>query len=243
MNLRPPGMRLPPPGFWRTSAASPRVSGRLSRAALRATPACFIPLGLTTPSRSRCGGPKLLLLMADRRTRLPNGGRSPAHWTTSTTASSEASGSTRRRSAAHPSKSPNRYALCWRVTSTLDVCWFGVSDIWGPSPYDAVQAAPKFGTEERRYFLLKGSLRSALSTPIPGGDHLPDLWWPGDHAWFVGSDVDLLSTYVGGSNACIDAILSEGSLEVLPVSVDQSVAWDTDTINPLPPSPRIHTRD
>jgi hypothetical protein len=124
-----------------------------------------------------------------------------------------------------------------KFTGTPDGCWFGVSDIWGSPLYANVQAAPKLGTDFRRYFLLKWALRSALISPHSAGERLADLWWPEDRAWFVGSDVDLLSTYVGGFDACVRALLEDGALEVLPVSVDQGVTWDSDTINPPPPPP------
>jgi hypothetical protein len=52
----------------------------------------------------------------------------------------------------------------------------------------------------------------------------PDLWWPEDRAWFVVSDVDLDTTYVGGSAACIAAIISDRRLEALPTTADQPLA-------------------
>lgn len=64
----------------------------------------------------------------------------------------------------------------------------------------------------------------------------PSAWWPEDRAWFVGGDVDLNTTYVGGSSAAIKAVLTDERLEALPVPDTQGVAWDTDTINPLPSS-------
>jgi hypothetical protein len=122
-----------------------------------------------------------------------------------------------------------------KFTGVPDGCWFGVSDIWASPLCANVQVPPKFGTDHRRYFLLKGPLRSALISPDRDGDRLADLWWPEDRAWFVGSDVDLLSTYVGSSVACIRALLQDEALEVLPVPIEQGVTWDSDTINPLPP--------
>jgi hypothetical protein len=53
----------------------------------------------------------------------------------------------------------------------------------------------------------------------------------------VGTEIDLMTTYVGGSGACIDAVLAETSLEALAVSVDQDVTWEADTVNPLPAPP------
>jgi hypothetical protein len=87
--------------------------------------------------------------------------------------------------------------------------------------------------------LLHGPVQAAACSPYghhPFGDSV-NLWWPDDQAWCVGTEIDLMTTYVGGSTACIQAVLAEASLEAMPVSVDQSVTWDSDAINPLPPSP------
>ena len=128
-------------------------------------------------------------------------------------------------------------AVLSRPTRTVDHCWFAVSDIWGARLHDNLASAPKFGTDQRQFFLLRGPLESALSSPHAeyGTDRLPGLWWPDDHSWFVGSDVDLLSTYVGGSDECIPALIADPLLETARVSVDQGVNLYTDTINPLPP--------
>ncbi len=67
--------------------------------------------------------------------------------------------------------------------------------------------------------------------------HAPSVWWPQDRAWCIGTDVDLVTTYVGGASAAIDALLADNQLEVLQVGDDQSVTWEADTINPLPAPP------
>ena len=61
-----------------------------------------------------------------------------------------------------------------------------------------------------------------------------NLWWPDDRAWFVATDIDLMTTYVGGSAACIADLVSAAGLEAAVVPVDQRVTWDADTVNPLP---------
>ena len=43
-----------------------------------------------------------------------------------------------------------------------------------------------------------------------------NLWWPDDRAWFVATDVDLMTTYVGGSAACIADLLAADGLEAPP---------------------------
>jgi hypothetical protein len=65
----------------------------------------------------------------------------------------------------------------------------------------------------------------------------PSLWRPEDRAWCVGTDVDLITAYVGASDACVAALLAEQQLEVLAVAVEQLITWDADTLNPLPADP------
>lgn len=43
-----------------------------------------------------------------------------------------------------------------------------------------------------------------------------------------------MTTYVGGSKDCIEAIVNNGALEAMPVTSDQSITWDADTLNPPP---------
>ncbi|WP_237737261.1 hypothetical protein [Rhodococcus sp. 21391] len=71
---------------------------------------------------------------------------------------------------------------------------------------------------------------------FPGGMSA-HLWWPGDHAWCVATDIDLMTTYLGASPECVDTVLTDDALEALPATPDQRITWDSDTINPLPSSP------
>ncbi|BAH51856.1 hypothetical protein ROP_36090 [Rhodococcus opacus B4] len=63
------------------------------------------------------------------------------------------------------------------------------------------------------------------------------LWWPDDHAWCVATDIDLMTTYLGASAECVEAVLAAPDLEALPATPDQKITWDSDTVNPLPGSP------
>jgi hypothetical protein len=73
----------------------------------------------------------------------------------------------------------------------------------------------------RRYVLRRGaivSLESAFERrPF---ENPPTFWWPTDHAWFVTTDIDASSTYVGGSHELIETILDDPSLEVFPANLD-----------------------
>ena len=46
------------------------------------------------------------------------------------------------------------------------------------------------------------------------------LFWPADHAWCVGTEVDDDSTFIGGSRELIDELCASASLEVLQIAPD-----------------------
>lgn len=109
------------------------------------------------------------------------------------------------------------------------------------------ESIPKFQIPGREYYLLSGPLDGIGETfhePNPLWDSNPwqsaNLWWPEDRSWFVATEIDLMSTFVGGSRVCIDALLVADGLEALEVDVDQPVSRQAETINPLP---RIHRDD
>jgi hypothetical protein len=59
----------------------------------------------------------------------------------------------------------------------------------------------------RDYFLFHGPLRALTGFCFRGGWQPPNIWWPEDHAWSVGTDVDGYDTFIGGSAECVDAVL------------------------------------
>jgi hypothetical protein len=99
-----------------------------------------------------------------------------------------------------------------------------------------LDGAASFGLPARGMSLLEGPLASIEDFYEDFRDP-PCLWWPRDRAWCVGSDIDLMTTYVGASRACVEALLADNEIEALSVSVDQRVTWDADEINPLPAPP------
>lgn len=117
-------------------------------------------------------------------------------------------------------------------TDTPGRCWFGVWDGFG------ALAVPREGVPRvqmpRRPMLLLCGPASAVTTSLEGAPayQLANLWWPDDRAWCVATDIDLWSTYIAGSAACIAALVDDAELEVLPASVDQRVAAASDSLNP-----------
>ncbi len=94
-----------------------------------------------------------------------------------------------------------------------------------------IRRAPAFELPMRRMHLLEGRVEEIAA--FHGlARNPPSVWWPADRAWCVGSDVDLMSTYVGGAAAAIEAIVSDRELEALAIPAGQGVTWETDTVNP-----------
>ncbi|MGY1855148.1 hypothetical protein [Modestobacter sp. SYSU DS0290] len=88
----------------------------------------------------------------------------------------------------------------------------------------------------RDHLLLRGPLGSARFI----GDQVtaewfipqsPNLWWPADRSWCVGTEIDFDSTLVAGSRALVDELLAHPVLEALEVHPEGSLTWDADEIN------------
>ncbi|MFG2501074.1 hypothetical protein ACGFSB_23040 [Streptomyces sp. NPDC048441] len=106
-----------------------------------------------------------------------------------------------------------------RHTRTPDRCWYGLWEGYGHYDWDGT---PVFHTPGRDEILLSGPLDDADSPASPDlhgvTPEIPDLWWPDDRAWCVAGDVDLVSTYVGGSAACVADLVATPGLEAFAVA-------------------------
>ncbi|THA77137.1 hypothetical protein E6R60_11360 [Streptomyces sp. A0642] len=108
-----------------------------------------------------------------------------------------------------------------RHTRTAERCLFGLWEGYGRWEWEGV---PTFPTPGRDEILLSGPLADAVSPELLDEfAELPDLWWPQDRAWCVGGDVDLVSTYVGGSEELITGLLAAPGLEAHRVAATDGV--------------------
>jgi hypothetical protein len=121
-----------------------------------------------------------------------------------------------------------------RHTTTPDDCWFGVWAGFGwPTEGPHVPGTVLLG---REYRLLRGPVELAATNLAPEpAEQSANIWWPADRAWCVVTDIDLMSTYVGGSTACIRSLLAAPDLEVVPSGVSDRLDHEADVINPVPP--------
>ena len=85
----------------------------------------------------------------------------------------------------------------------------------------------------RTFLVRQGLLGLALAVGRggpSGGISIPILW-PADRAWLAASDPDLDSTYLGGSNALIEAVLTHPDLEAWRATADDEIVIGSDEIN------------
>lgn len=91
-----------------------------------------------------------------------------------------------------------------------------------PATHPELAQVPTFELPNRSYYLLSGPVTSASRIEEPGGRGMsssfrpPDLWWPEDRAWFVGTDVDFWSNFAAGS-----AELAVDLAKAVPTSTDE----------------------
>ncbi|SOD94367.1 hypothetical protein [Blastococcus haudaquaticus] len=112
-----------------------------------------------------------------------------------------------------------------RHTTTPGDCLFGRWDGFGYDLTDPDVPPRLLLRGERDVVLVRGAATDAVRNLAPEPyEQSANLWWPADQAWCVVTDVDLRSSYVGGSSACIAALLTTAGLEALTVAPEDPVA-------------------
>ena len=105
-----------------------------------------------------------------------------------------------------------------------------------PRPAMPEEAQPWLRHPGRDYLLFHGPLHAAANI----GDELggrfdlqgPNLLWPADRSWCVGTEIDFDSTLVAGSVEHIEAVLRAPGLEAWPVAVDDDLTVKGDQLSP-----------
>jgi hypothetical protein len=117
-------------------------------------------------------------------------------------------------------------AVLSEFTRTPELCWYCVWTGYGGIE-ESESGAQIHYPVDRDYFVSSGPIEAVTSFSHDG----PNIWWPDDRAWCMASEIDLATTYVGGSARCIERLLGAERLEVLPVSLDDRVDINADVIN------------
>lgn len=88
---------------------------------------------------------------------------------------------------------------------------------------DELDQLPRFDRPDRAYYLLKGPVAAVTELRDPGSSdewRNPDLFWPADRRWFVATDVDFWSLYVGGENTFTNELAGAVPTRSEPVEFD-----------------------
>jgi hypothetical protein len=118
-------------------------------------------------------------------------------------------------------------AVLGRHTGTPQDCRFGR---WVGFGFDAaaLEGLPQLllrGGHD--VVVVRGTVADAARNLAPEPhEQSANLWWPADRTWCVVTDIDLMSTYVGGSAACIADLLATPGLEAAPATPEDPVAAD-----------------
>jgi hypothetical protein len=120
-------------------------------------------------------------------------------------------------------------------TTTPDACFIGAWEGYGwldLGPFDTLHLV----LPERTHLVFTGPLDAVADVgwTEPAGSFVreaPSVIWPADRTWFVASDVDQDSTYLGGSRDLIEALVTDPRLEVWPIAPTDPITFDSDSIN------------
>lgn len=119
-------------------------------------------------------------------------------------------------------------------TATPDDCFVGVWEGHG-WPVSGWADPVVLDLEQRTYGMRRGRLALALRVgwdgPAGRVPEPPNILWPADRAWFVASDTDLDSTYVGGSGELIDVLVRHPDLEAWEIRPTDPITFDSDAVN------------
>lgn len=103
--------------------------------------------------------------------------------------------------------------------TTSDTVVFGIWEGRGTPP-GAPPVAP-FSLPNRRYFLAEVPFTDAATSEVI--QHMVHIAWPADRSWFLNTDIDCCSTYVGGQSELVAELLDSSELEAMPAELDHPV--------------------
>ena len=118
-----------------------------------------------------------------------------------------------------------------RATTAPNLCWFALWEGFGGLDDGGVRERVEL--PHRSYLLYSGTIDRALESPMDPFpfDQSPNLWWPEDRAWFVATEVDFDSTFVGGDDRLIAALVTDKRLEALPIALSAKADDAADRVN------------
>lgn len=131
-----------------------------------------------------------------------------------------------------------------RFTPTPDECWFclwegygllGRSLTTGPEPDAKRYLVPdnlqeRVSLPNRDYLLYFGGVDDVVATATEAFHQTANLWWPSDRSWAVATEIDLSSTYVGGTTELAEALVADTRIEALFALPDDDISRQEDWV-------------
>lgn len=102
-------------------------------------------------------------------------------------------------------------------------CWFGVWVGFGCDYKPEIPITSSIDTRFREWHLFKGPIAAIGFQFFLQQDYTANIIWPDGRTWFVSTDIDLDTTYVGGSIKLIDELLNAKDLEAVEAHRDDYV--------------------
>jgi hypothetical protein len=116
--------------------------------------------------------------------------------------------------------------MAWRPSSRDDSLSFSDQELRRP----LLNLPP-----DRQYRVLEAPMMEATHfgrADGPWGDlSTPNVMWPPDHTWCLGTEVDFDSTIVGGPEALVRDLLDAENVEAWRITPDAWLTTDADEIN------------
>ena len=117
-----------------------------------------------------------------------------------------------------------------------DSCWFGLWVGYGPGQELGLGEPKAIGNRHRQWYLFRGCLGN-IEYSFSGTDRhqSANLVWAQDRSWCLGVDINLHSTYIGGSESLVSNVLKNSELEAYTAHPGDNVGFDADRANPPEP--------
>ena len=103
-------------------------------------------------------------------------------------------------------------------------CWFGVWTGFASEYKSEIPVTLTIDTGFREWDLFKGPIDALGFQFFQRVDPTANIVWPDRRTWFVSTDIDLETTYVGGSAELIGELLGAQGLEAVEAYPDDPVA-------------------
>ncbi len=112
-------------------------------------------------------------------------------------------------------------------------CWLGVWPGFGGNYRKYVPDTAVIKTKYREWKIFRASLLEIDIAFFEGWNQTANLIWCENCSWWITTGIDLNTTYMGGDEQLIQAVLDSPDLEAWPVEPDDDISKYSDTLNPI----------